>query len=144
MAHVSNATLLSHKKERNTAICSKTDATRDDHTKQSKSERQRQIPYDITYVWNLQYDRNKLIYETEMTLSMKQKQSHRHREQTVGCQGGERWGRNGMGYGITRCKLVHLGWINKFPLYSPRNYIQHPVINQNGKEHEKEYVCVCL
>ena len=31
----------------------------------SKSERQRQIPYDITYVWNLQYDRNDLIYETE-------------------------------------------------------------------------------
>ena len=31
----------------------------------SKSERQRQIPYDNTYVWNLQYDRNDLIYETE-------------------------------------------------------------------------------
>ena len=31
----------------------------------SKSERQRQIPYDITYMWNLQYDRNDLIYETE-------------------------------------------------------------------------------
>ena len=26
---------------------------------------ERQIPYDITYVWNLQYDRNDLIYETE-------------------------------------------------------------------------------
>ena len=29
----------------------------------SKSERQ--ILYDITYVWNLKYDRNELIYETE-------------------------------------------------------------------------------
>ena len=38
---------------------------RDYHTKQSKSERERQIPYDFTYMWNLKYDRNELIYETE-------------------------------------------------------------------------------
>ena len=31
----------------------------------SKSERQRQIPYDITYIWNLKYDTNEHIYETE-------------------------------------------------------------------------------
>ena len=24
-----------------------------------------QIPYDITYMWNLKYDTNELIYETE-------------------------------------------------------------------------------
>ena len=30
--------------------------------KQSKSERERQIPYDITYVWNI----NELNYETEI------------------------------------------------------------------------------
>ena len=29
---------------------------RDYHTKSSKSERERQIPYDITYMWNLKYD----------------------------------------------------------------------------------------
>ena len=29
------------------------------------SQRERQIPYDITYVWNLKYDTNELIYETE-------------------------------------------------------------------------------
>ena len=28
-------------------------------------ERGRQIPYDITYVWNLKYDTNEPIYETE-------------------------------------------------------------------------------
>ena len=33
--------------------------------KQSKSERERQIPYDITYMWNLKYDTNEHIYETE-------------------------------------------------------------------------------
>ena len=27
--------------------------------------RERQIPYDITYMWNLKYDKNELIYNTE-------------------------------------------------------------------------------
>ena len=26
---------------------------------------QRQIPYDITYMWNLKYDTNELTYKTE-------------------------------------------------------------------------------
>ena len=56
------------------------DRARDYHTKWSKPERERQIPYDITYIWNLKYDTN---------LSTKQKQSHRHREQTCRCQEGE-------------------------------------------------------
>ena len=30
--------------------------------------RQRQIQYDITYLWNLNYDTNELIYETETDL----------------------------------------------------------------------------
>ena len=29
---------------------------------------QRQIPYDITYMWNLKYDTNKLIHKTEIKL----------------------------------------------------------------------------
>ena len=41
------------------------DATRDYHTKGSKSERERQIPYDITYMWNIKYNTNEPIYETE-------------------------------------------------------------------------------
>ena len=41
------------------------DATRDYHIKWSKSETERQIPHDITYIWNLKYDTNELIYETE-------------------------------------------------------------------------------
>ena len=31
----------------------------------SKSERERQIPCITTYRWNLKYDAQKLIYETE-------------------------------------------------------------------------------
>ena len=57
--------LLSHKKEQNNAICCNMDTTRDYRTKQSKSERERQIPYDITYMWSLKYDTNEHIYETK-------------------------------------------------------------------------------
>ena len=57
--------LLSHKKEWNNAICSNMDGARDYHTKWSKSEIERQIPRDITYMWNLKYDTNEHIYETE-------------------------------------------------------------------------------
>ena len=36
----------------------------DNHTKLSKSDREKQISYNITYTWNLKYDTNELIYET--------------------------------------------------------------------------------
>ena len=65
VVHIYNGILLIHKKEQNNAIYSNMDATRDYHTKQSKPERERQTPYDITYMWNLKYDTNEHIYETE-------------------------------------------------------------------------------
>ena len=49
----------------NNAICNNMDEPRDYHTKRSKSERERQIPYDITYMWTLNYKTNEHIYETE-------------------------------------------------------------------------------
>ena len=34
-------------------------------------------------------------------------------------------------------------WINnKVLLYSTGSYIQYPVISHNGKEYEKEYICI--
>ena len=45
--------LLSHKKRMDNAICINMDRPRDYHT---KSDRKRQISFDITYVWNLKYD----------------------------------------------------------------------------------------
>ena len=42
------------------------DGPRDYYTKCSKSNRERQISYDITYIWNLlKSDTNKLSYKTE-------------------------------------------------------------------------------
>ena len=35
------------------------------YTKWNKSERERQIPNDIIYMWKLKYDTNELIYETK-------------------------------------------------------------------------------
>ena len=49
----------------------------------------------------------------------------------------EEGGRGGMDreLGISRCKLLHIEWINnKVLLYSTGNYIQYPMINYNGKE----------
>ena len=40
------------------------DGPRDYLSKWSKSDRERQIPYEITYMWNLKYDTNELIYKT--------------------------------------------------------------------------------
>ena len=53
------------KKEWTNASYSNLNATRDYHTKWSKSDKERQIPYDITYVWNLKYGTNEPIYETQ-------------------------------------------------------------------------------
>ena len=81
-----NRILLSHKKEWNNAICSNMDGTRDYHTKWSKSEKKRQIPYNITYMWNLKYNTNELMYETK---------THRHRKH-LWLQKGKGWGEAGI------------------------------------------------
>ena len=96
-----------------------------------KSERERQILCDIPYMWNLQYDTNKLTYQVETD------------SQTQWLQGRSR----GMDweFGISRSKLLHIERINqKALLYNLGNYIQQPVISHNGKEYEKEYVCIYI
>ena len=70
----------------------------------------------------------------ESKLSTEQKQTHRHGEQTCGCQGGG--GGSGMDWesGVPRCKLLHLEWIsNKALLYIRGNYIQSLGIDRDGK-----------
>ena len=42
--------------------------SRDNHAKWSKSERERQISYDIIHLWNLKNDINEFIYQTELDL----------------------------------------------------------------------------
>ena len=64
---------------------------------------------------------------SEMNLSVKQKQTHRHREQNCGCQGegrvGEEWTRS---FGISQCTLLYIEKIkNKTLLYSTGNSTQY-------------------
>ena len=64
-----------------------------------------------------------------MNLSIKQ--THRHTEQTCGCQGGGVIGEQRIGsLGLTNATLYIL-------LHSKGDYIQSPVINHNGKEYKK-------
>ena len=54
MAHIYNGVLLGYKKKWNWVICSEVDGPRVCHTEWSnKSEREKQIPYANTYIWNL-------------------------------------------------------------------------------------------
>ena len=54
-------------------------------------------------------------------------------------------GRTGWEFGVSRCKLLCIEWIdNKVLLYSTGNYIQYPGINHNGKESKKECIRVCI
>ena len=53
------------KKEQNNVICSNMDGTRDSHYEWNKSERERQISYGITYIWNLIYGTNETFHRKE-------------------------------------------------------------------------------
>ena len=53
------------KKEQNNAVCSNMDGTRDSPTERSKSERERQIPNDITYIWHLIYSTKEPFHRKE-------------------------------------------------------------------------------
>ena len=53
VVYKNHGVLFSHKKELNNAICCNIDVTGDRYTEWSKSERERQISYDIAFMWNL-------------------------------------------------------------------------------------------
>ena len=57
----------------------------------------------------------------------------------LGIGGGMEWE-----VGVSRCKLLYIGWINNKVLpYSTGNYIRYPMINHNGKEYLKR-MCVYI
>ena len=91
------------------------DATRDDHTKESNSERERQILYNITYMQNLNYDTNEHVYRTEA--------DSQTQRTTRGCQGVEGQGREVLGVWHEQTQpIICRGWIdNQILLHSIRN-----------------------
>ena len=79
------------------------------------SEREKQIPYDLNYIWNLIYGTNEPFQRKEI---------HGLGEQTCGCRGGG--GGSGMNgdIGVNRCRLLLLEWIsNEILLCSTGNYV---------------------
>ena len=115
VVYIHNGILLHHKKNNNNLICRNMDGTRDPHTKWSKSERQ--ISYDITYIWNLTCGTKEPFHR---------KENHGHGEETCGFQGGGGGGGNGIDweFGVNRCKRLPLEWIsNEILLHSTGNYI---------------------
>ena len=81
------------------AIFSNMDGTRFSHTKWSKSERERQMSFDTTYMWNLKYGTNEPIQKRNM---------HIHGEQTWGFKGGGSVSEMDWEFGVSRSKLLHL------------------------------------
>ena len=68
-----------------------------------------------------------------LSVLQRQKQTHGHGEETCGCQGGG--GRSGIDWesGVSRRKLLHLGWISdEILLYSTGNDIQSLVMEHDG------------
>ena len=78
-----------------------------------------------------------------MNICMKRKQTHSMKNRPVVAKG--EGSKEGMvwEFGISRCKLSYIEWINnKAQLYSTENYIQYPETNHNGREYVKEYICI--
>ena len=69
------------------------------------SEIERQIPCSITYMWNLKYDTNEPIYETETNSQTSTTDLWLSRGREDG--GGMDWE-----FGISRGKLLYIGWRN--------------------------------
>ena len=112
-----NGLFVSHKKEQNNAICSNVDGPRDYHIREA-SQTQKDKYHMISLICGIKN-------MTQMNLFIKQKQTHR--EQTCDCQrGGRGEVRMDWKFGISRQKLLCIGWINnKALLYSTGDYIQY-------------------
>jgi len=53
---------------------------------------------------------------------------------------GEGCGRMDWEFGISRCKVLYIEWINnKVLLYSSEDYIRYSAIKHSGKDHENDY-----
>ena len=78
-------------------------------------------------MWNLKYDTNELIYETETDSQTRRTDLWLPRGRKS--RGGVDWE-----FGMSRYKLLSIAWINnKVLLYSTGNHIQYPVITMMEK-----------
>ena len=71
VVRIYNGILPRHKKEWNNVICSNMDGPRGYHAKWSKSDRERQTSYDITYMWNPKQKITQTYYKADSQISKK-------------------------------------------------------------------------
>ena len=72
--------------------------------------------------------------QMNLFMEKEQKQTHKHRDQSCGGQGGGRESGMDWGFGVRRCKLLHLEWLsNEVLLYSTGSYVQSLGIDRDGR-----------
>ena len=91
------------------------------------------MPNDITYMWNIKYDANELIYKTE-TDSQTQRTDPWLPKWGRERDGGGVWGQRMQNGNIQNAQVL---------VYRIWNYIQHPMINNNGKEYKQKCDSLC-
>ena len=94
-----------------------------------KSDTERQLSYNISYMWNLKK-------KVQMNLFTKQKLNHKCRRQTYGFQV---WGRITWEIETDMYTLLYTKQkTNKILLYSTGHFIQYSVMTCTGIESKKE------
>ena len=85
-------------------------------------------------MWNLIYGTNEL-YKTESLIDTK--------DRLVVAKEELRWVWKDWEFVVSRCKLLHIQWINSEVLqYSAGSNTQYPGVNYKGKEYKKEWIYV--
>ena len=92
------------------------------------------IPSEESQKQKNEYHMISLVNMAQMNLSTKRKRTHRHREQTCGCQGDGRMSGMDCKFGVGRCKLLLVESISsEVLLYSTGNCIQSRGIDHDGR-----------
>ena len=65
-------------------------------------------------------------------------------ENTCSCQGGGGWGRDGVGGGVSRCKLLHIEWINNEIGSFVETWMDLETVIQNDVSQKNKYRVLTL
>ena len=124
MWHIYTMEYYSAIKKLNDAICSNMDATRDSHTGWSKSEKGRQKPYDIPYMWNLKYGKRPYLQNRNRSWTWRA-------DLWLPRGRGREW--DGLGVCVNRSKQLPLEWMSsEILLYSTGNHIRPLMMEYDG------------
>ena len=113
------------------------DGHRNCHIKWNKSDNEKHISYNITYMWNLKINGYKKTYLQERNRRTSFKNKFRLPKIQVGWRGMDQV------FVFGKCTLCYMEWLaNRALLYSIGNSTQNCVITYIWKQSEKEWLCV--